>query len=238
MTEKDGLPKASSPRIVTLTDAHNAVSSSCQSRSSTMTMLGDQAIAGGDSHALALDKALSSIFKTRDQIPSPTRSWFPRTNSANAEFIQVPPVAYSDYTGSSSLTRVQSSVESSLSRSNTYNSHVPSRAQSSHFLLAHGRTSGQASLRDDMANGASYDEHYIAGKSHDTISKMRSNLRSISLGKSFFGGLINPPVVRQFLHDGHLYKEEEDRGISHFELFADLVFVAIVHVGCVSTFHL
>lgn len=52
-----------------------------------------------------------------------------------------------------------------------------------------------------------------------------------ALGKSILGGLIKPPVVRQFLHNDQLYKEEEDRGISSFELFADLVFVAIVHVS-------
>jgi hypothetical protein len=37
-------------------------------------------------------------------------------------------------------------------------------------------------------------------------------------------------VIRQFLHNGHLYKEEEERGLSRFELFADLVFVAIIRV--------
>ena len=52
-----------------------------------------------------------------------------------------------------------------------------------------------------------------------------------SLGGVRSGGLIKAPVVRQFLHNGHLYKEEEERAISHFELFADLVFVAVIHVS-------
>lgn len=51
------------------------------------------------------------------------------------------------------------------------------------------------------------------------------------LGSAWLGGLIKAPVVRQFLHNGHLYKEEEERAISHFELFADLVFVAVIHVS-------
>jgi hypothetical protein len=53
----------------------------------------------------------------------------------------------------------------------------------------------------------------------------------LSTGRAFLGGLIKPPLVRQFLHGGHLYKEEEERDLSHFELFADLIFVAIVHVS-------
>jgi len=53
----------------------------------------------------------------------------------------------------------------------------------------------------------------------------------VSLGGTWLGGLIKAPVVRQFLHNGHLYKEEEERAISHFELFADLVFVAVIHVS-------
>ena len=52
-----------------------------------------------------------------------------------------------------------------------------------------------------------------------------------SIGSAWLGGLIKAPVVRQFLHNGHLYKEEEERTISHFELFADLVFVAVIHVS-------
>lgn len=63
----------------------------------------------------------------------------------------------------------------------------------------------------------------------------RSNGTISLVGRAWLGGLIKAPVVRQFLHDGHLYKEEEERGISHFELFADLVFVALIHVstGCI-----
>ena len=56
-------------------------------------------------------------------------------------------------------------------------------------------------------------------------------MTTISQGRTWLGGLIKAPVVRQFLHNGHLYKEEEERAISHFELFADLVFVAVIHVS-------
>lgn len=60
-------------------------------------------------------------------------------------------------------------------------------------------------------------------------------------------GLIKPPTVRQFLHEDQLFTEQQGRSLTQFEvrllsasytgvlteisqLFADLVFVAIVHV--------
>ena len=65
---------------------------------------------------------------------------------------------------------------------------------------------------------------------------------------ALLGGLIKPPTVRQFIHEDRLFTEEQERSITQFEvrtpsahainvltglflqLFADLVFVAIVHV--------
>src|SRR5258708_3799524 len=58
----------------------------------------------------------------------------------------------------------------------------------------------------------------------------------MSQGRAWLGGLIKASIVRQFLHDGHLYKEEEEQSISHFELFADLVFVALVHVSGIRSY--
>jgi low temperature requirement protein LtrA len=55
-------------------------------------------------------------------------------------------------------------------------------------------------------------------------------LRHFLADKKLLGGLIKAPVVRQFICDGKLFREEDDRSQSHFELFADLVFVGIVHV--------
>ena len=64
---------------------------------------------------------------------------------------------------------------------------------------------------------------------------------------AWLAGLVKPPTVRQFLHEDRLFTEEQDRSLTQFEvrmpraysacvltgilqLFADLVFVAIVHV--------
>ncbi|KAE8241871.1 hypothetical protein A4X13_0g7224 [Tilletia indica] len=45
-----------------------------------------------------------------------------------------------------------------------------------------------------------------------------------------FGHLFKRPLVRQWLHNGKLYREEEEREPSRFELFFDLSFVGIVHL--------
>ncbi|KIM26590.1 hypothetical protein M408DRAFT_16895 [Serendipita vermifera MAFF 305830] len=85
------------------------------------------------------------------------------------------------------------------------------------FLIAHGRSRPASKMVDDDT-GLSRDPTQFESTEHQVR------------GKSWLGGLIKPPVIRQFLHSGHLYKEEEERGLSHFELFADLVFVAIVRI--------
>ncbi|KAL1408821.1 hypothetical protein Q8F55_005635 [Vanrija albida] len=41
--------------------------------------------------------------------------------------------------------------------------------------------------------------------------------------------VFRPPVVRQWIEDGKLYREPGSREISRFELFFDLLFVAIIH---------
>lgn len=43
------------------------------------------------------------------------------------------------------------------------------------------------------------------------------------------GHLFRRPVIRQFLHDGKLYREKFERESSRFELFFDLAFVGIAH---------
>ncbi|KAG8783714.1 hypothetical protein FRC15_004674 [Serendipita sp. 397] len=102
--------------------------------------------------------------------------------------------------------------------------HSHSRNHSTQFLLAHGK--GKGPLTPEMAAEAHAHAH---GGSSRHGSEYESTEHQMK-GKMFLGGLIKPPVVRQFMHNGYLYKEEEDRGISHFELFADLIFVAIVHI--------
>ncbi|PVG04558.1 hypothetical protein CPB86DRAFT_777843 [Serendipita vermifera] len=42
-------------------------------------------------------------------------------------------------------------------------------------------------------------------------------------------GLVKPFVIKQWLHQGKLYREKKERVPSRFELFFDLVFVAISH---------
>ncbi|PVF91698.1 hypothetical protein CPB86DRAFT_718994 [Serendipita vermifera] len=91
------------------------------------------------------------------------------------------------------------------------------RSGSSQFLIAHARSSSKLALVDDV-NASS------APKEDSHSESMETD------GRAFLGGLIKPPIVRQFLHGGHLYKEEHERDLSHFELFADLIFVAIVHL--------
>lgn len=101
-----------------------------------------------------------------------------------------------------------------------------SRSHSTHFLLAHGRSQITPPTLDETGNevhnGPGGHPVRHASEYESTEHQMR--------GHTFLGGLFKPFVVRQFLHNGYLYKEEEERGVSHFELFADLVFVAIVHV--------
>lgn len=41
--------------------------------------------------------------------------------------------------------------------------------------------------------------------------------------------MIKRPVIRQWLHGGHLYREKDERKPSQFELFFDLIFVAVVN---------
>ena len=45
-----------------------------------------------------------------------------------------------------------------------------------------------------------------------------------------FTHLVKRPVVRQWLHKGNLYREEDVREPSRFELFFDLMFVGIAHL--------
>ncbi|KAG8793786.1 hypothetical protein FRC17_008378, partial [Serendipita sp. 399] len=106
-----------------------------------------------------------------------------------------------------------------------------SRNQSTQFLVAHGK----GHLTPELAAAAQVhaEAHGGSNGGGGEISRHGSEYESTEhqmRGKTFLGGLIKPPVVRQFLHNGYLYKEEEERGISHFELFADLIFVAIVHI--------
>lgn len=41
--------------------------------------------------------------------------------------------------------------------------------------------------------------------------------------------LFQPPVVRQYIQGGRLFREREERTPDRFELFLDLVLVGIVH---------
>ena len=61
---------------------------------------------------------------------------------------------------------------------------------------------------------------------------------------AWFAGLVKPSTIRQFLHEDRLFTEEHEQSLTQFEVrmpraysvcvltvaFADLVFVAIVHV--------
>ncbi|PVG04111.1 hypothetical protein CPB86DRAFT_778353 [Serendipita vermifera] len=47
--------------------------------------------------------------------------------------------------------------------------------------------------------------------------------------QSVFRTLVHPFVIKQWLHQGKLYRERKERIPSRFELFFDLVFVAIAH---------
>lgn len=44
-----------------------------------------------------------------------------------------------------------------------------------------------------------------------------------------FGHLFKRPVIRQWLYQGKLYREEDQRVCSRFELFFDLLFVGLIH---------
>lgn len=44
-----------------------------------------------------------------------------------------------------------------------------------------------------------------------------------------FGHLFKQPVVRQWIHEGSVYREKDERIPSRFELFFDLLFVGIAH---------
>ena len=41
--------------------------------------------------------------------------------------------------------------------------------------------------------------------------------------------LIRRPVVRQWIEDGRVVREKDDREVSRFELFFDLLYVAVIH---------
>ncbi|CAD6920460.1 unnamed protein product [Tilletia controversa] len=45
-----------------------------------------------------------------------------------------------------------------------------------------------------------------------------------------WGHLFKRPLIRQWLHNGKLYREEDEREPSRFELFFDLSFVGIIHL--------
>jgi len=117
------------------------------------------------------------------------------------------------------------------------------RHGSMQFLVAHGRSLDPGSDSGD-ANIPTEQPH-VSAKLHSWGKIFLCHLGfpstiwaasiDLTVGKTFLGGLIKPPVIRQFLHNGVLYKEQEERGLSRFELFADLVFVAIIRV-CTSQF--
>ncbi|GMK53530.1 hypothetical protein CspeluHIS016_0101160 [Cutaneotrichosporon spelunceum] len=44
-----------------------------------------------------------------------------------------------------------------------------------------------------------------------------------------FRDLINPPVIRQWISGGKLYREQEERSSPRIELFLDLLYVGVVH---------
>lgn len=43
------------------------------------------------------------------------------------------------------------------------------------------------------------------------------------------GDLVHPPVVRQWIAGGKLYRERGERGSPRIELFLDLLYVGVVH---------
>lgn len=114
----------------------------------------------------------------------------------------------------------------SISMKPTTPSGSHSRTHSTHFLLAHGRGHVEPPTLDETGN----EVHEGPGRHPARHASEYESTEHQMRGRMFLGGLFKPFVVRQFLHNGFLYREEEERGISHFELFADLVFVAIVHI--------
>ncbi|ORX35876.1 bacterial low temperature requirement A protein-domain-containing protein [Kockovaella imperatae] len=42
--------------------------------------------------------------------------------------------------------------------------------------------------------------------------------------------LVRPPVIRQYVEGGRIYREASPREVNRFELFFDLLFVAIIHI--------
>ncbi|KAK0547787.1 hypothetical protein OC846_004383 [Tilletia horrida] len=88
-----------------------------------------------------------------------------------------------------------------------------------------GGAHGQGMLRElsdfDIANGR-IGKRLLANKSHIAAH-----------GDQFpitWGHLFKRPLIRQWLHNGRLYREEDEREPSRFELFFDLSFVGIVHL--------
>jgi hypothetical protein len=105
-----------------------------------------------------------------------------------------------------------------------------------HFLLAH-----------EPSTKRKKPGHITERKGEYTKSPYDRDL--IPTRVALLAGLIRPPTIRQFIHEDQLYTEEEERSLTQFEvrmlstyvvssvltvfpqLFADLVFVAIVHVS-------
>lgn len=68
--------------------------------------------------------------------------------------------------------------------------------------------------------------HQVHGK-----SKKRAHIQEHGFHLPVkFSHLVKRPVVRQWIHDGLLYREKGERLPSRFELFFDLMFVGIAHV--------
>ncbi|KAK0544380.1 hypothetical protein OC844_007470 [Tilletia horrida] len=85
-----------------------------------------------------------------------------------------------------------------------------------------GRPAMARDLSDfDLANGRSK-KQLLKAKGHISQQGEQIPVR--------WSHLFKRPLIRQWLHNGKLYHEEEEREPSRFELFFDLSFVGIIHL--------